>query len=640
MKPLSLNMSRYRKVAEDTEKSTLQQHDTGHTITIAHKALPREERNYLKALPLYDADKADPVQAHAMAKGGKVNASYGDAIEERGDKEQDAEDENVESNPNYKEQVAQALQSKYVPRGTISAKDAKGEMTGAIKKRAHFASGGDTSNDLPNPVPSDGGTNDSATPPPVVVNVGAPQVPASPATPAPVAATPDTQQQGGVASPQESGDGLSEAQSQLDQATQEPQGTSPETSVQNAQVPKDISFTGGVGQQVKGQLQTAQALGALGAKQALIEEHAAAERGILSKHFEDSMNQLNTERMANMQDVQSGMVDPSKYWDNHSKVATGLGLIIAGFNPTNKPNAALEFLQNNIQRDTQAQMSNLGAKQDLLAHTVQQFGNVRAGAEFANILKTDQIAHQLQAAAAQSQNAQQAGAFNTLAGQLLQSSSQRMIPLAAMQGAMGAMRNGTDPSQILPQLRVAAPEMAKTVEEHLFPSGTAGGGGTTDRPVTPEAAKQVASQSNVLMKTQALQNWIDNNTIGGVLNPAHRGEGEALAAELAQFYRQGTGASTSEAEQKTIQNFINPKPTGFLSAYMEDPKLHALAGSMHDSISAIKSQFGFHPFAGPTSQEAQPQGTPTPESNIQMREGKPYKSMYSPKLKKNVLVPA
>lgn len=637
MKPLSLNMSRYRKVGEDTEKSTLQQHDTGHTITIAHKALPREQRNYLRALPLYDADKADPVQAKSMADGGKVNASYGDAIEERGDKEkQDAEDENVESNPNYKEQVAQALQSKYqnVPRGTLS-KDAKGELTGAMKKRANYASGDQVSaNDLPNPVPSDGGSD--TPPPPVVVNVGTPQTPASPATPAPVVAAPDQQ---GVTSPQESDGGLDQAQSQLDESNEPPQTAGPETSVQNAQVPKDISFTGGVGQQVKGQLQTAQALGALGAKQALIEEHAAAERGILSKHFEESMNQLNTERLANAQDVQSGMVDPSKYWDNHSKMATGLGLIIAGFNPTNKPNAALEFLQNNIQRDTQAQMSNLGAKQDLLAHTVQQFGNVRAGAEFANILKTDQIAHQLQAAAARSQNAQQAGAFNTLAGQLLQSSSQRMIPLAAMQGAMGAMRSGTDPSQILPQLRVAAPEMAKTVEEHLFPSGTAGGGGTTDRPVTPEASKQVAAQSNVLMKTQALQNWIDANTVGGVLSPAHRGEGEALAAELAQFYRQGTGASTSEAEQKTIQNFINPKPTGFLSAYMEDPKLHALTGSMNDSIRSIKNQFGFHPFNGPVNQES-PQPTPTPESATQMRDGKPYKSVYSPKLKKNVLVPA
>jgi hypothetical protein len=666
MKPLSLNMDRYHKVSDDGKTSTLRQHDTGHTITIAHSALPREQRNYLKALPLYSEDQGDPEQAQApqaMYKGGRtINPSYDDAVELRGDKEQfgsNDPDDNVESNPDYKKQVAQALQGKYQTSNKARASKEKDQLIGGLKKRAHYDDGtpekpvSQSDAAEPAPSPSDGGSepNPQASTP-ININIGAGPQPA-PVAQAPTPPIPPAQQQQQVAptdATPEPSLTLTSAQKQLDQLqgnvpqandVQPPGGAS---SVQNIKPDTEApTYLGGLGQEIKGGLQQAQALGTLGAQQAMAQDQAAADRGVLAQHFQDSMDKLNKERLANAQDVRNGFVDPSKYWDNHSKMRTGLGLILAGFNPTRSPNAALEFLQNNIQRDTQAQLANLGAKQDLLSHTVQQFGNVRAGVEFANVLKTDQVANKLAAAASRSQNAQQAGLFNMWAGQLKQSAAQRMIPLAAMQGAMGAMRGGTDPSEILPQLRVAAPEMAKTVEEHLFPRGTAGGGGTTDRPVTPEAINQVAAQSNILLKTQRLQNWIDANTVGGVISPAHRGEGEALAAELAQFYRQGTGASTSEAEQKTIQNFINPKPTGFLSAYMEDPKLHALTGSMQDSINNLKKHFGFHPFneqnapAQPPQQAAPPEATPSGLTQVQ---GKNYKSVYSPKLGRNVLVPA
>jgi hypothetical protein len=692
MKPLSLNMSRYHKVADDGEKSTLVQHDTGHQVIIAHKALPREARNYLKALPLYDVDKADPTQAassanpQSMARGGNIgarptNPSHRDAVELLGDKEKFSDDKYSQSNPDYKKQLAQACQSKYSQGGEIKNEKSEGQNNDEIKENksgeekeglaralakrkgraAHYDEGSSrgtvAASDANEPSPAPSQEQDDSPSPaqaPVIVNVGngAPQptvaqnAAAQGLQPALNAASSSQADQG----PQPSG--LGQAQSQLDQLqgnvpqandVQQPAGAA---SVQNIQPGNQSpSFMGGVGQETKGQLQTAQAQGALGAAQAPALDQAAKDRADLAQKTMDSYNALNQERLANAQDIRNGHVDPNKYWDNHSKITTGLGLILAGFNPTNRPNAALEFLQNNIQRDTQAQMANLGSKQDILAHNMQQFGNLRAAADFTNVLKTDQVVNQLQAAAAKSQNAQQAGVFNTLAGQLQQSSAQKMLPLSAMQGAMSAMRNGSDPSEVLPQLRVAAPEMAKTVEDHLFPRGTPGGGGTTDIPITPEARKAVAAQSNILTKTQNLKNFIDANTVQGVLSPAHRGEGEALAAELAQFYRQGTGASTSESEQKTIGNFIDQKPGGFLSAYLNDPKLQALSGSMQDSINSIKNEFHVHPFlnepafqAPAQAPSAQTQSSPGAGASTQIG-GKSYQSVYSPKLKRNVLVP-
>jgi hypothetical protein len=631
MKPLSLNMSRYHKIADDGEKSTLQQHDTGHTITIAHKALPREQRNYLKALPIYDADKADPEQEQAkgLARGGQVNPSYGDAIETRGDKQKTSSDENVESNPDYKKQVAQALKGKYqnVPRGTIS-KD-KDQLSQAM--RAHYADGdvvdkGDANE--PNPSAST----------PININIGTPNpAPSGPQTQTPNVSNsaPETQiptqppaQQGGAEPPAQTtqyGGGLAPAQQQGDVTpANDAQAAGGSSNVQNIQPDtQSPTLLGAAGQEVGGQLQKAKALGALGQQEAGIQAQGIKDKETVLSNFHNSYQEAQNQVNHLADDVRRGFVNPNHYWDNHSKFMTGLGLVLAGFNPTGNPNGALEFLQSNIQRDTQAQMANLGAKQDLLNHAYQMFGNAKSAAEFANAVKTDETANRLAQAAGKSQNAQQAAAFNMAAGQLKRQVSQQVLPLAARQAVMNSLQQGADPSDSLSQLRAFDKPFADSVESHLFPRATPGGGGTTDTPITPEARSKIAAQQNVLLKTQALQNFIDSNTVEGVLSPAHRGEGEALAAELAQFYRQGTGASTSESEQKAIGTFIDQKPGGFLSAYMNDPKLHALAGSMQDSINTQKNQFGFHPFHGQATPEPQPNAQQA--AGVQMMNGKPHR---------------
>jgi hypothetical protein len=645
MKPLSLNMDRYRKVADDGEKSTLEQHDTGHTITIAHKALPREQRNYLRALPLYSADHADPEQAK-MAKGGRINSSYGDAIEERGDKEREAEDKDINSNPKYKKQVAQALQSKYdkdiKPRGDKKLSDAM---------RAHYDEG--TPDE---PVSKDDSPTPGATP--ININIGPQSAVPTQAQPtnqiASQAEEPKKQEEEKelpmpieappmAPEPPQAGtsDSLTDAQRQLDamQGKGPPPSDAQPASAQeiNPTAPETPTYLGGVGQEYKGLAQRAQAQGALGATSAPLEDQAARDRAQLAAHTQEQYNTLNQERLANAQDVRNGLVNPNKYWDNHSKLRTGLGLILAGFNPTNRPNAALEFLQNNIQRDTEAQKANLGAREDILAHTMQQFGNSKASTEFVNVLKTDQVAAELRAAAARSQNAQQAAGFNTLAGQLQQASAQKMLPLAAMQGAFQAMRSGTDPSQMLPGLRSVQPEMAKAIEEHLYP-----GEGYSDVPLSEDVRNKLTSQSNILKKTNTLQNWIDSNTIGGQFSPAHRGEGEALALELQQAYRQGINASTSESEQGLINKFISQSPGGFLSSYMNDPKLKAVSSSIKDNMDIVKAQHGFHPFAGAQTQQAmnnQQQLAQAATAPMQTQEGKGFRKMWSPKLNNYVMVP-
>jgi hypothetical protein len=104
------------------------------------------------------------------------------------------------------------------------------------------------------------------------------------------------------------------------------------------------------------------------------------------------------------------------------------------------------------------------------------------------------------------------------------------------------------------------------------------------------------------------------------------------------------GASTSENEQKTINQFISSAPGGLLSQYMNDPKLHALADSMQNSINTIKNQYGFHPFNGNRGPQGQQELPSTPPSQAVVAappkiDYSKYNSVYSPKLGRNVLVP-
>lgn len=633
-------MDRYRKVAEDAATSTLQQHDTGHTVTIAHKALPREQRSYLKALPLYSADKADPEQAHAksLSQGGKVNPSYGDAIETRGDKEKMGESEDVNSNPKYKEQVAQTLQSKYYK----DNKKPRGDQKLSQAMRAHYDDG--TPNE---PVSKSDAPNPSATP--ININIGGggsgpmPQAVQSPnllpqvakeqlqAPPQQVA----PQQEEELPVPQEApplqpgqGDAsLSDAQKQIDQLSGKMTSQTdaqPESAQQlNTQGPAEPSYLGGVGQEYKGLVQGAQAAGALGQEQAGIEHQAIRDRQALMKHTQDAYDVLNTERLKNESDVRNGQVNPAKYWDNHSKTMTGLGLILAGFNPTNHPNGALEFLQHNIAQDIEAQRANLGSKENLLAHTIQQFGNARAGADFANVILTDQVAAKIREAAGKAQNAIQAGQLNNMAGQLQQSSAQKMVPLSAMQGAFQAMRNGVDPSQMLPGLRLAQPEMAKTVEEHHLP-----GIGATGVPVTPAVRDQFLAKQQLNDRLNDLYQWSASHSgeIKG-LNQNDINTGMTKAANVQNLYRDAmNGGVFKKGEQEFIGSIIDSDPTKFFNSVRVLPQLQEAINGNNASLDVLKHAYQVTPYSNAVK-PATPSTPATDTSQIQMKDGKPYRKV-------------
>jgi len=199
------------------------------------------------------------------------------------------------------------------------------------------------------------------------------------------------------------------------------------------------TFRQGLGQAKQGELQKAEAVGQLGKEQAQQYQQSIDSQQHAQNMFQQQYGALDQERKAHIQDIQNGYVDPEKYWDNHSKIATGIGMILAGFNPTSNPNAAINFFKTQMDQNLQAQAKNLDAKNNLLSANLHQFGNLHDAAAMTRIQMQDALSAQMaKAAAANASPVAKAQAEATI-GHLNMDASQQLQQFAMRKMMMDIM---------------------------------------------------------------------------------------------------------------------------------------------------------------------------------------------------------
>lgn len=166
------------------------------------------------------------------------------------------------------------------------------------------------------------------------------------------------------------------------------------------------------------------------------------------KEFDGQINTIRKE-------IEAGKIDPKNYWNDHSKVATIIGLIIGGFNPTDKPNAAIQMLQKQMDDNLSAQAKNLDSKHNLLAATIRQYGNMKDGYDAARLYQNDMLVHTLQQKAAESNDLMAKARLNQNIGTLKDQyqplyndfiSRQALIKLTQGRGTVQA-----DPASFVPK---------------------------------------------------------------------------------------------------------------------------------------------------------------------------------------------
>lgn len=140
-------------------------------------------------------------------------------------------------------------------------------------------------------------------------------------------------------------------------------------------------------------------------------EVSAADQVALAKDFEQKNQALMSEVSAITQDIRTGQIDPNHVWASKStpnKIATVIGILASGFGAGmqggNAQNLALKSLEQEIDRDIDAQKANFSNKNNILNALSTQMGNLRHGTEMLRAIKLGAAAEELKLAAAKAKD--------------------------------------------------------------------------------------------------------------------------------------------------------------------------------------------------------------------------------------------
>lgn len=545
MSKINLDLKLFKHVKSD-DKSTTLSHKDGHELTIAHKGLSPEAKSQLEALrpkeePKEQVAAEEPQQeVQQFKKGGYVQPASGPIVEDMPEEVPVVEmpqlsPEQKRRNELYNQEVDQQM-------GYLRAMDGMGGVSDPSVITDQVKMSFDPSGKPP-----------ESFDPKIWEKAKASQQEEK-AISTEDALLKEQEQMRVNQARQEAG--LAPIGNEVMAAPQAPVSDVPVAppSAQPMQEPQaqGPSLMGGYDKAMAGISQAAQAQGDLGKQQAaMLQKQEQVLRDSQAK-YDEKFNELESERQALMQDVKDGHVDPNKFWDNHSRIAAGIGMILAGFNPTSAPNAAINFLNQEMDRNIQAQAKNLDSKQNLLSANLRQFGNMKDAADMTRIMQSDMLANQLQQAAAKAQSPMAKAAALQAAGKLEMETGMMMQKFAATQAAAALANDASvDPSKkdaYLAALDRSNPDLAKDLRSRDVP-GVPGFARTKD---DADSLKQVQERRQMIKDntTKAIQMIKEKGTYEAVgpHNDTLNGLIDQIAVDTAKLQDPNSVARPGEVE--------------------------------------------------------------------------------------------
>lgn len=376
---------------------------------------------------------------------------------------------------------------------------------------------------------------------------------------------------------------------------------------------------GALEQQKVGAQAEALTRGNMQAAQGAHERAYQADLAAATKTFNDTMTHLNDQEAKLQQDVANGHIDPKRYLNSMTtggKIATGIGLILGGMGAglTRGPNTAFQYLQSQIDRDIDAQRTDLGKKQNLLAHNIQLMGNARAGMDLTRLQHLDILNSQIRAEAGKAGTPMAQAQALAIEGEIGAKKAEIKRNMAIQRTMMGGGGSADPESQFQSRMQFLRMNGAEGMAKDLESKHVAGIPGQASVELTAENRNDLQAKHNFDQKLGQYIEFAQKN--GGSLNPQVAAHGKALAAELQGLYRQAThGGVYKEGEAHFIDQLIDSNPTKFFNTWRGViPKAQALLESNRDSLGSLKKSLGFpeqaqtpHPHEGKTATNGQGQ---------------------------------
>lgn len=312
-----------------------------------------------------------------------------------------------------------------------------------------------------------------------------------------------------------------------------------------------------------GQQAEAQAVGAQGAQNAAQEQAFQQQTATGLNAYHNARQNLVDESAKTKADIAAGHIDPNKYLKSMStggKIATGIGLIFGGMGAglTHGPDLAFKGLQDNIERDIQSQRDELGKKQSLLSHNLQQTRDLDEAYGRTRMQTNDILGSHLRMTADQSADPIAKARMMQIAGMTDQSTAQlqHQMAMAKMQQAvMGGGQGGQGMNPVMAIKLLAPPAQQPALMKDLKTKQDTDGNiqnmlGAFDR---------VAGKNTILNKANPqAQSQIDADWDPKMVKLAHESAGRFNLEELPIMNKYKPNAlDTSSTIAQKRQDFLS-----------------------------------------------------------------------------------
>jgi hypothetical protein len=342
--------------------------------------------------------------------------------------------------------------------------------------------------------------------------------------------------------------------------------------------------------------------------------------------YNKSIEHLNKQQDEIRTAIQSGQLDPEKYWKgdadgngSHSKIASAIGMIIAGFNPTNSPNAAIKFLQYQMDKNLEAQTKNLDSKQNLLRANLDHYKNIGDAFTATRLQNAEILKNQLLMAQSKATTDSARGAAK-LAYSEIERTTAPLAKQFAMTQAISNLASGqsTVPGSVghmLSLLDVQDPEKAKSYRDRYYaPFDAPGGKSLADRPITSQDREKLNSHNEFDAATKNLQNIVNRHRGLDISrwDPKERALAIQAAQQVQSLYRETTlGTVYKAGEQPLLNKSVSENPLNLIHYFTEPTKIQGLLNANDRSRNTILSGYGLTP--PKSAQQAQPQQKEAPQ---------------------------
>jgi len=345
-----------------------------------------------------------------------------------------------------------------------------------------------------------------------------------------------------------------------------------------------------------------------------LDANAAAQQQILQQYQEHAKS-LWDEHKKIQQDVANHHVDPQRVWSNKGtaqKISTIIGLVLGG----GDGNPALAILQREIDRDIDAQKTELGKKENLLADNLRQFGTLDAATAATRMQLQAIVEGQAKAIAARSGSQAAMAKADAMVGQTEQAAVPMYLELGktradfAFRSMMMNMVQGGGQQQYLPSL--APPPLGKDISNPIAYRSEVMHDAATRTMMGPGGRPFLAYSPEVAEKSRPMLQAAENVTsILGEMDKLRRGSAGVPGTNAARQYEQYRSAlaeqwamangltQPSEAMNKNLERVM---PGSFDAFVRGKATFEPILRLIHDRQKGIWQSAGLHPSAIPPLQ--------------------------------------